>query len=255
MLVLLTEGGNVELTNWEGKTYDQMHEPTLKPYSLPILPYEGGYRGLEPVIDERTLKVHHTGHHKTYTDNMNSLLSSWRGSGNHGELAHSSLLDILMNVSAVPENWKTGIINNVGGFVNHNLYWAVMCNDPGSNQPEEPLLGKLQETFGTFEGFKDHFTYASLSVFGSGYVWLVEDGNGNLQIIKTKNQDSPLSMGLYPLLVVDLWEHAYYLKHQNKRKQYLEEWWRVVCWREVVMLQRYWRALRGEELSQAHTEL
>ena len=209
---------------------------------LPDLPYD--YNALEPYIDEATVKVHHLGHHKTYGDNTNKALKEWREADPTSPLARSSIVRILQEITQVPETWQVAIRNNGGGFVNHVIYWATMCPN-GGGSPSGELMMQINRAFGSYVAFQEHFTSAASKLFGSGYVWLCENVKGGLVIMSTKNQDSPLSDGLYPLLVVDIWEHAYYLKHQNKRAGYIQSWWNTVCWDEVPKLQRFWHQSRN----------
>jgi Fe-Mn family superoxide dismutase len=213
-------------------------------YTLPPLPYE--YRGLEPWMDEATLRAHHEGHHDAYRKKMNAFLAQWRDQEPLNNFATEPLLTILRQLDKIPDLFQTKLKNNLGGFVNHCLYWAVMSPNPGTSprSPSGPLLEEIKQSFGSFDGFKAAFTAASLDLFGSGYVWLVRkrDHPSNLQlsITTTTNQDCPLSEGAEPLLVIDIWEHAYYLKHQFRRAQYVNDWWMVVDWRAVEKLDKFW---------------
>ncbi|XP_060066996.1 superoxide dismutase [Mn]-like [Ylistrum balloti] len=214
-------------------------------YVLPKLPY--GYKDLEPFIDEATLRVHHLGHHAAYTKKMNAALEEWAADGEVKEsasFAKKPILDILIGLEDVPEKYQTKIRNNGGGYVNHNLYWSVMSPNPNSDdrEPINQLGDDIIKAFGNFSTFKEEFTKEALSLFGSGYVWLSRDpnNNGKLTISKTANQDSPLTDGLMPILVIDVWEHAYYIKHQNLRPKHVSDWWNLVDWSAVEDIDHWW---------------
>lgn len=192
----------------------------LYPFVLDKLPYD--YSDLEPVIDKQTMEFHHDKHHQTYTDNLNKALSE------RPELQTKSLEDLLY--SDVPV-----VKNNAGGVWNHNFFWSVMAK-PDSTQIEGGLLEKINEGFGSVEEFKTLFETAALGRFGSGWAWLVKNGDGKLEILSTANQDNPLVEGKTPLLTLDVWEHAYYLKYQNRRAEYVKAWWSVVNWDAVSKL-------------------
>ncbi len=192
----------------------------LYPFVLDKLPYD--YSDLEPVIDKQTMEFHHDKHHQTYTDNLNKALSE------RPELQTKSLEDLLY--SDVPV-----VKNNAGGVWNHNFFWSVMAK-PDSTQIEGGLLEKINEDFGSVEEFKTLFETAALGRFGSGWAWLVKNGDGKLEILSTANQDNPLVEGKTPLLTLDVWEHAYYLKYQNRRAEYVKAWWSVVNWDAVSKL-------------------
>ena len=187
------------------------------PFVLDELPY--GYSALEKAIDSQTVEIHHDKHHKTYVDNLNKLLAE------KPEL-QSETLEELMD-SDIP-----AIKNNAGGVWNHNFYWQEMKNVDSEDIPEE-LKQKIEKKFGSVEEFKTQFGTNALSRFGSGWGWLVEDKDGELEILSTANQDSPLSLGKKPLLGIDVWEHAYYLRYQNRRAEYIKNWWSVVNWEWV----------------------
>jgi superoxide dismutase, Fe-Mn family len=194
------------------------------PYELPPLPY--AFDALEPAIDARTVEIHYTKHHATYLKNLNTALEK------HPELFNRSPEDLLKALQGVPEDIRTAVRNNGGGFVNHNFYWASMLPGAGS-EPKGDLAREIAETFGSFASFKEDFEKTGVGRFGSGYAWLSRNRDGKLIIHSTPNQDSPTTDGLFPLLVVDVWEHAYYLKYQNRRAEYLSNWWSVVNWPEV----------------------
>jgi Fe-Mn family superoxide dismutase len=190
-------------------------------FSLPPLPYPAD--ALEPHIDERTMEIHHDRHHKAYVDNLNKAIMQMPGAG--GNLTIESLLQ---NLNALPETVRTAVRNNGGGHYNHSLFWQMMKKD-GGGAPKAELATAIDKSFGNFTDFKTKFTEAATKVFGSGWAWLVWH-EGRLAIESSPNQDSPLSSGKQPLLGLDVWEHAYYLKYQNKRADYIVAWWNVVNW-------------------------
>lgn len=193
-------------------------------FELPPLPYS--FDALEPAIDARTVEIHYTKHQATYLKNFNAALDKFP------DLFGKTPEEILRNLQSVPEPIRTAVRNNGGGFVNHNLYWACMRPN-ASGEPKGELARAIPETFGSFPSFKEEFEKAGIGRFGSGYAWLSRNTEGKLIIHSTPNQDSPLTAGLIPLLVVDVWEHAYYLKYQNRRAEYLTNWWDLVNWDEV----------------------
>jgi Fe-Mn family superoxide dismutase len=192
-------------------------------HELPPLPYD--YNALEPHIDEQTMRIHHDRHHGTYVNNLNAALEG------HPDLQAKSLDELLRNINSVPESIRTAVRNNGGGHANHSLFWEIMSPN-GGGQPTGALADAISSTFGSFEKFKDEFSKAAAGRFGSGWAWLVVD-NGKLAVTSTPNQDSPLMEGKTPILGLDVWEHAYYLKYQNKRPDYIAAWWNVVNWAEV----------------------
>jgi Fe-Mn family superoxide dismutase len=194
-------------------------------YEVPPLPYD--YAALEPYIDAETMKLHHDKHHQAYVTNANGALEK------HPELASKSADDLLRDLNAIPEDVRTVLRNNAGGHSNHSMFWSIM-GPAGQNggAPTGALADQIKADFGDFETFKKTFNETTAKQFGSGWGWLVWQG-GKLKIITTPNQDSPLSQGLYPVLGNDVWEHAYYLKYQNRRPEYLAAWWNVVNWNEV----------------------
>jgi superoxide dismutase, Fe-Mn family len=194
-------------------------------YELPPLPYD--YNALEPYIDTQTMQLHHDKHHQTYVTNLNTALQG------HDQLASMSVDDLIRNISQVPENIRTAVQNNGGGHSNHSMFWTIMKPN-GGGQPSGELANAIQQAFGSFDAFKTAFNDAGTKRFGSGWAWLVLDQSGKLQVISTANQDSPLMSGLYPVMGNDVWEHAYYLKYQNRRPEYLNAWWNVVNWDEVA---------------------
>jgi Fe-Mn family superoxide dismutase len=193
-------------------------------FELPALPY--AYNALEPYIDEQTMTIHHTKHHQGYVSKANAALEG------HSNLANKSVEELLANLNDVPESIRTAVQNHGGGHANHSLFWQIMAPG-GGGTPSGGLASAITSTFGGYEGFKEQFATAATGRFGSGWAWLVVGGNGDLSIISTPNQDSPLSQGLKPILGLDVWEHAYYLKYQNKRADYVTAWWSVVNWDKV----------------------
>ena len=192
-------------------------------YSLPDLPYD--YSALEPHIDARTMEIHHTKHHQTYVDKLNAAVEGKDG------LQYDNVDELLRNFDAVPEDVKGPVRNHGGGHSNHTLFWSVMGPDAGG-EPTGEVASGIDDAFGSFKEFREKFTTAATLHFGSGWAWLVSDG-GKLDVISLPNQDSPLMTGKTPLLGLDVWEHAYYLKYQNKRPDYIEAWWNVVNWDAV----------------------
>jgi Fe-Mn family superoxide dismutase len=192
-------------------------------YEVPPLPYD--YDALEPHIDEATMRVHHDKHHQAYVDKVNAALEGT-------DLADAAIEDVLKDLSAVPEDKRTAVRNNGGGHYNHSLFWEWMSPD-GGGAPDGDLGAAIDEAFGSFDDFKTKVKDAGVGQFGSGWAWLVHDGSG-LAVVSTANQDSPISDGKTPLLGVDVWEHAYYLKYQNKRPDYIDAWWNVVNWAKVA---------------------
>jgi Fe-Mn family superoxide dismutase len=202
-------------------------------YELPPLPYP--YNALEPYIDEMTMRLHHDAHHATYVNNVNQALA------NYPDLAALPIEELMRNLDRVPENIRTTVRNNGGGHANHSLFWVIM-SPQGGGQPSGELAEAINRTFGSFDNFKQQLTQAALTRFGSGWAWLSVDANGNLVVESTPNQDTPLMEGRTPILGVDVWEHAYYLKYQNRRNEYVAAWWNVVNWPEV---ERRYAAARG----------
>ena len=191
-------------------------------YELAPLPYD--YAALEPYIDEATMKLHHDKHHATYVTNLNGAVEK------HPDLAKHTPEDLLKNLNSVPEDVRTVVRNNGGGHVNHTMFWAIM-KPSGGGEPTGKIGDQIKKDFGSFEDFKKQFNETTAKQFGSGWGWLVYDGK--LRIVTTPNQDNPLSTGLYPILGNDVWEHAYYLKYNNRRPEYLAAWWNVVNWDEI----------------------
>src|SRR5205807_2575452 len=192
-------------------------------YSVPDLPYE--YAALEPHIDEATMRVHHDKHHQAYVDKVNAALDGT-------EWADRPIGEVIANLSQVPDDKRTAVRNNGGGHLNHSLFWESM-SPSGGGEPDGPLGEAIVEAFGSFGDFQSTLKDAGVNQFGSGWAWLVHDGSG-LAVVSTANQDNPISDGKTPLLGVDVWEHAYYLKYQNKRPDYIDAWWNVVNWPKVA---------------------
>lgn len=192
-------------------------------FQLPNLPFS--YNALEPFIDEETIHVHYNGHHATYVKNLNEALAGLE------KFLNMDIEELLRSLDQVPDEIHSKVKNNAGGHYHHSIFWT-MLTPPGKSQPKGKLLEEINRSFGSFEDFKDKFTGSASTVFGSGWTWLVWDKN-YLNIINTPNQDSPLSAGQIPILVIDLWEHAYYLKYKNKRADYIENWWNIVNWDEA----------------------
>lgn len=192
-------------------------------FELPQLPYAED--ALEPHIDKETMNIHHTRHHNTYVTNLNNALA-----GNE-ELLSKSVEEVVSNLDAVPESARTAVRNNGGGHANHSLFWTILSPN-GGGAPSGELADAINSKFGSFESFKEEFAKAATTRFGSGWAWLVVN-NGELEVTSTPNQDSPLMEGKTPILGLDVWEHAYYLKYQNKRPDYIGAFWNVVNWDEV----------------------
>lgn len=194
-------------------------------FQTPALPYPAD--ALEPHIDAKTMTVHHDGHHVAYTNNLNNALEG------HPDLQSKSVEDILRRIDSVPENIRTTVRNNAGGHINHNLFWRIL-SPSGGGEPSDALAAAINQSFGSFAKFKEDFVKAAATRFGSGWAWLVANAGGKLSVISTPNQDSPYMEGLTPILGLDVWEHAYYLKYQNKRADYIGAFWNIVNWPEVA---------------------
>ena len=195
-------------------------------HQLPALPYDAA--ALEPHIDAQTMQIHHGKHHATYVNNLNTALEK------HLDLQSKSAEDLIRTLNAVPEDIRTMVRNNGGGHVNHTMFWKLMGPNAGG-APTGAVADAIKSAFGSFDAFKEQFNKAAAGRFGSGWAWLI-DSNGKLSIESTPNQDSPIMDGKKPILGVDVWEHAYYLKYQNRRADYLNAWWNVVNWAEVARL-------------------
>ncbi len=192
-------------------------------HQLPQLPYP--HDALEPFIDTQTMQLHHGKHHQAYVNNLNAALEK------HAGLADRSAEDLIRNLVSVPEDIRMAVRNNGGGHVNHTMFWQIMKPN-GGGAPTGDVAAAINAAFGSFDGFKEKFNDAGLKRFGSGWAWLIAK-NGQLEITSTANQDNPLTDGAYPVLGNDVWEHAYYLKYQNRRNEYLAAWWNVVNWDEI----------------------
>ena len=202
------------------------------PFELPALPYD--HAALEPHIDEETMRLHHDKHHQAYVDNANKALEGT-------EWADHPVEQVLAMLELIPEDKRAAVRNNVGGHANHSLFWQIMSPD-GGGEPTGRLGAAIADTFDSVDALKEQVNDAGVKRFGSGWTWLVHDGTG-LAVLSTANQDSPISDGKTPLLGIDVWEHAYYLKYQNRRPDYLAAWWNVVNWDEVGG--RYEQAVSG----------
>ena len=194
-------------------------------HSLPKLPY--AYDALEPYIDAKTMEIHHTKHHQTYINNLNAALEK------HVEFGDMTTENLIKSIGSIPEDIRPVVKNNAGGHLNHNFFWQIM-QPPSENGPEDGLVRAINSAFGSFDGFKDLFTKPALGRFGSGWSWMSVTNLGGLEIHSTANQDNPIFEGLAPILGLDVWEHAYYLKYQNRRSEYIENWWHVVNWAKVT---------------------
>ncbi|OLB45800.1 MAG: superoxide dismutase [Chloroflexi bacterium] len=193
-------------------------------YELPPLPYD--YSALEPYIDTQTMQLHHDKHHQAYVTAVNNALKD------QSQFASLPIEDLIRRLNEVPESIRTVVRNNGGGHVNHSMFWQIMKPN-GGGEPTGALASAIQSTFGSFDAFKTAFNDAGVKRFGSGWAWLILDSSGKLQITSTANQDSPFTDGNYPVMGNDVWEHAYYLKYQNRRPDYLNAWWNVVNWDEI----------------------
>ena len=194
-------------------------------FELPKLEY--AYNALEPFIDEQTMTIHHTKHHQAYLDNLNKAIAGT-------PFEQMKIEDIMRDLNAVPEGVRTAVRNHGGGHYNHSLFWKMMAPGKGG-EPSGSLGDAIKTKFGSFEKFVEQFSASAMGRFGSGWAWLVQSGNG-MEIVSTANQDTPLSEGKMPLLGIDVWEHSYYLKYQNRRAEYVKAWWNVVNWNYVEEL-------------------
>ena len=194
-------------------------------YELSDLPY--GYDALEPSVDTRTMLVHHDKHHQAYVNNLNKALEGYE------ELQEKSTIELLLDLDEVPEDIRTAVRNNAGGHANHTMFWQCM-SPQGGGEPDGGLANAIEESFGSFGAFQTAFNKAAATYFGSGWIWLCVDTEGTLQITTTPGHDNPVVDGLMPLLVLDVWEHAYYLKYENRRADFIAAWWNVVDWDYVA---------------------
>ncbi len=229
--VLVWSGLTPDRSIAEINTHDNLVAQTQGEFTLPPLPY--AYDALSEYIDAETMTLHHDKHHAGYVEKLNEAIAS------HPELQGMTVEELLSNLDKIPQDIQTTVGNNGGGHANHTMFWSIMTPN-SSGAPTGAIAEAINETFGDFETFKQEFNDAGKSQFGSGWAWLVLDSNGNLAVTNTANQDSPISDGSYPIMGNDVWEHAYYLKYQNKRADYLDAWWNVVNWDEVN--QRFERA-------------
>ncbi|GMR19310.1 MAG: superoxide dismutase [Patescibacteria group bacterium] len=193
-------------------------------HELPKLPYS--YDALEPHIDARTMEIHHTKHHQSYVDKLNAALKEYP------DLQERPIEELLRDLNAIPEGIRTPVRRSGGGHYNHSLFWASMKNG-GGGKPRGVVASAIVKEFGSFDVFKKEFTSLAVSLFGSGWAWLVVGSSGNLEIAATSNQDTPLAQDQKPILGLDVWEHAYYLKYQNRRADYVKAWWNVVNWEQA----------------------
>ncbi len=193
-------------------------------HEVPPLPYD--YAALEPVIDSQTMKLHHDMHHAAYVKNLNAALEK------HPNLQSKSAEELIKDLNAVPEDIRTAVRNNGGGHVNHSMFWKIM-KPKGGGDPTGAIAEAITKAFGSFKDFQTKFNDAGAKQFGSGWAWLVAEANGSLKVISSANQDNPISQGLHPIMGNDVWEHAYYLKYNNRRPEYLTAWWGVVNWDEI----------------------
>ena len=203
-------------------------------YELPPLPYD--YNALEPYIDEETMHLHHDKHHQAYVNNLNAALQG------QSQFENMSVDDLMRQINSVPESIRTAVRNNGGGHANHSMYWQIMKPN-GGGEPTGDLANAINSAFGSFDQFKAAFNDAGAKRFGSGWAWLVIGPDGKLAVTSTANQDSPLMEGQYPVMGNDVWEHAYYLKYQNRRPEYLAAWWNVLNWYEIA--KRYAQGMSG----------
>lgn len=192
-------------------------------YTLPILPY--AYNALEPHIDEATMKLHHDKHHQTYVDKLNAAVVGKK------DLEAMTVEELLKNFSVIPEEIKTAVRNHGGGHSNHSIFWTLLS--PEKQEPSSALKGELTKTFSSWDEFTKKFEATATGLFGSGWAWLIKDANGKLDIKPFPNQDSPYIEGASPILGLDVWEHAYYLKYQNRRPEYISAFWNIINWKEV----------------------
>jgi len=192
-------------------------------YELPTLPY--GYDALEPHFDAKTMEIHYTKHHQTYVDKLNAALEG------HDDLSNQSVEDLMRNFESVPEAIKGPVRNHGGGHANHSLWWKILARDAGGD-PDGDVADGIKDAFGDFNAFKEKFNAAAANHFGSGWAWLVKEGD-KLNVISLPNQNSPLMDGKTPIMGIDVWEHAYYLKYQNRRPEYIAAFWNVVNWEQV----------------------
>ena len=206
-------------------------------FTLPDLPY--GYDSLEPFLDEETMHVHHDKHHAGYVKKLNDLLAG------NDELLNMDIDKLLKNFDKAPDDIRQKVINNAGGVANHNMFWKIMCPPSESGRPLGKLEDAINSAFGSFVDFQEKFSASAGGHFGSGWAWLIKNkDSGSLKIITTQNQDSPVTEGKTPILCLDVWEHAYYLKYRNMRVDYIKAWWNVINWKEI---EKIYNELGGEK--------
>ena len=193
-------------------------------FELSPLPYN--YDALEPYIDTQTMQLHHDMHHQAYVNNLNTAVQKY------GDLQSKSPDELVRELNSIPDDIRTAVRNNAGGHVNHTMFWQIMGPNAGG-EPTGAIAQIISDNFGDFETFKQKFNDAGTKQFGSGWVWLVRTSDGKFEVTSTPNQDSPTTQGHYPIMGNDVWEHAYYLKYQNRRPEYLKQWWNVVKWDEI----------------------
>jgi Fe-Mn family superoxide dismutase len=224
LLLLGATTGTAALGLLPRTSFAQGEENTETPFSAIPLPYE--YNALEPYIDAETMRFHHDKHYTTYTKKLNAAVNQYP------ELANKSAEQLISDIDSLPKDVQKTIRDNGGGYVNHTLFWLIMRPNGGGN-PTGEIASAIEQSFGSFDAFKTAFNEAGSKQFGSGWAWLVLDRNMQLKVMSTPNQDSPLMMGMTPIMGNDVWEHAYYLKYRNERTKYLENWWNVVNWDEI----------------------
>lgn len=218
------------------KMKKQIYVDLKYPFELPKLKF--AYNALEPYMDEKTLKIHYTKHHQSYIENLNKMME------NFPEYQKHSLEELLANLNALPGDLKKTVKNFGGGHFNHIFFWDTICGRSDlKNAPSELLLENINKTFGSFEEFKKKFLNKALSIVGSGWVWLCVDKIGDFKIISTYNHETPYILKMQPILVLDVWEHAYYLKYQNKRAEFVEAWWNIIDWKFVERL--YFKSMQN----------
>jgi len=222
-LVLLGGSAGAFAWNFAAKS-DVIPDNTTSAIQVPPLPY--AYNALEPYIDKKTMRFHHDKHHTAYVKNLNAALNK------HPELQGKSVESLLQQLDQIPDDIRTTVRNNGGGHVNHSMFWKIM-KPQGGGEPTGEIAAAIKDNFGSFADLQEKFNTAGAGRFGSGWVWVVRNSDGKLEVTTTANQDSPLSNGQYPILGNDVWEHAYYLKYQNRRPDYLKAWWNVINWDEI----------------------
>jgi Fe-Mn family superoxide dismutase len=201
------------------------------PYSLPKLNF--AYNALEPFIDALTMEIHHTKHHQTYIDKLNKALEA------HADLQLKDLMELISNIPTLPNEIQNAVRNNGGGHLNHMFFWDILS--PAKTDPSEKLMDVINKSFGSFDEMKTKFSEAGFNRFGSGWAWIVKKADGTLEITSTANQDNPIMEGKNAVLGLDVWEHAYYLKYQNKRAEYINNFWNIIDWQKVESFYNYYK--------------